>query len=735
MNTTRREFLRASTYAGAGLLIAFEMPSLDKQVARAEFAPNAYIRIGPDNVVRLWATRSEMGQGVRTALPMMLADELEVDWETIVVEQASPSSRFKGIRLRTSGSGSAVGTWNPLRKAGAAAREMLITAAAQRWNVARTACTAAQSAVVHTKSGRKLSYGELATGAAAVPVPQDPPLKAKKDYRYIGKPVKRLDGKAIVTGTAKYGLDVRLPGMLYAVMARCPYIGGSVESFDARDALRTLGVRNVVPIKRGISTGVAVAADNTWAALKGRDELKVEWNPGPNRNFDSEEFLRSMHAALDASPADAYFVRDDGNAASALAQSVKTISAVYEYPFQAHAPVETMNCTAHVRSGSCEVWVPTQTPETAQQDAAKLLGIPPDSVQVNVTLLGGGFGRRLFVDYVPEAVELSKAIGKPVQMIWTRQDDMQHGFFQPPSVDRVEGGLDSAGKLMAWKHRSVGSDLSMFGLPSEEEKKNRRRYADDGSPWGAFDNPYKVANLHADYVPVNSCVPTGPWRAVEYPGRVFARESFLDELAHAAGRDPLAFRLELLPAGDVLQLGSQKIDRSRLASVLRLAGEKAGWAAPLVESPERLRGRGIACNVYDADCYVAQVAEVSVSRALDHIRVERMVCAVDCGLAINPAGIEGQAESGITWGLSATLHGKIDFKNGGAMQRNYRDFEVLRMNEAPRVEVHIIEGADRPGGFGETAVPPVAPAVANAIFAATGKRIRSLPITPQTLKV
>jgi isoquinoline 1-oxidoreductase beta subunit len=664
---------------------------------------------------------------------MMLADELEVDWERISVEQASPSPRFKGIRLRTSGSGSAVGTWNPLRTAGATAREMLVTAAAQRWKVDRATCKAANGAVLHLASGRKLTYGELAIAAAAVPVPTDPPLKAKKDYRYIGKPVKRLDGKPIVTGTAKYGLDVRLPGMLYAVMARCPYIGGSVESFDPSQALKISGVRHVVPIKSGISTGVAVAADNTWAALKGRDALMVKWNPGPNRNFNSDEFLRSMHVALDTPEADAYFVRGDGDAAASLKRSAKTITAAYEYPFQAHAPLETMNCTAHVRRGSCDIWVPTQTPETAQQDVAKLLGLPPDSVHVNVTLLGGGFGRRLFVDYVPEAVELSKAIGKPVQMIWTRQDDMQHGFFQPPSVDRIIGGFDSAGKLIAWKHRSVGSDLSMFGLPSDEDKKNRRRYADDGSPWGTFDNPYKASNLQADYIPVNSCVPTGPWRAVEYPGRVFARESFVDELAHAAGKDPLAFRLELLP-DEFLELGSQKINRSRLAAVLKLAAEKAGWSTPLPASKDRLRGRGIACNVYDADCFVAQVAEVSVSRALDDIRVERMVCAVDCGLVINPTGIEGQAESAITWGLSATLHGKIDFRNGGAVQRNYREFEVLRMNEAPQIEVHIIEGADRPGGFGETAVPPVAPAVANAIFAATGSRVRALPITAQNLK-
>ena len=298
----------------------------------------------------------------------------------------------------------------------------------------------------------------------------------------------------------------------------------------------------------------------------------------------------------------------------------------------------------------------------------------------------------------------------------------------------MTAAFDQDGKLTAWQHRSTGSDLSMFGLPSEEEKKNRRRYADDGSPWGTFDNPYNIANLHADYVPVNSCVPTGPWRAVEYPGRVFARECFLDEIAHAMKMDPLRLRLELLPAGSILQLGSQKLDRSRLSAVLRLAADKAGWTTPLPGTKERLWGRGIACNVYDTDCFTAQVAEVSLSRSLDDLRVHRVVCAVDCGLAINPLGIEGQAESGITWGLSAALHGKIDFRNGGAVQSTYRDFRVIRMNEAPEVEVHIIEGADRPGGFGETAVPAIAPAVANAVFAATGKRVRALPIRLERLR-
>jgi isoquinoline 1-oxidoreductase beta subunit len=422
--------------------------------------------------------------------------------------------------------------------------------------------------------------------------------------------------------------------------------------------------------------------------------------------------------------------------------AAKKLDAVYEFPFQAHAPVETMNCVADVRAGSCEIWVPTQCPEVAQSETAKMLGLPEDSVKIHITLLGGGFGRRLFADYVPEAVEISRAIGKPVQVIWTRSDDMRHGFFHPSDIERITGGLDSTGRPIAWLQRSVGSDLSMFGFPTEEQRKDLRRYFIDGSPWGSFDNPYNFPHLKADFVPLNSPVPTGPWRAVEYPPTVFARESFLDEMAHAVGRDPLEFRLQLLEPGDVLQVGDAKIDRSRLIRVLRMAAEKSKWGGPLSSGPDhatshandRQWGRGIACNVYDSDSFMAQVAEVSVDRQSRDIRVHRIVCATDCGLVINPAGLEGQAESGIIWGLSATLYGKIDFRNGAAVQENFNDFKVIRMNESPKIETHIVASEHPPGGFGETAVPCVAPAVANAIFAATGKRVRRLPITAEKLR-
>jgi len=728
VKTTRREFLQ--TAAGAGLVLMIDAQALVAVGDTAAFSPNAYIQITSDNVIRLWVTRSEMGQGVRTTLPMMLADELEVDWSQIQLEQAPTIPRFKGIRLRTSGSGSTVGTYNALRKAGATARTMLIAAAAEKWGVQPVTCRAQSGTVVHPPTGRKAAYGALAESAGQQPVPANPPLKDPKDFRYIGKPMKRTDGPSIVTGKAKYGLDTRVPGMLYAVVKRCPYLGGKVARFDRRKAMAIAGVRYVVPIETGIATGVAVVAEHTWAAMKGTDVLQVTWDPGPNRNFDSNQFLRQMEDALGES---GYFVRGDGDAGRALASAARKVEAVYEFPFQAHAPLEAMNCAAEVRAGSCEIWAPTQTPTTAQEGTAKQLGLPLEAVKVNVTLSGGAFGRRLFVDYVPEAVEISKAIGKPVQVVWTRSDDMRFGFFQPPSIVRITGAYDNAGKPLLWIQRSVGCDLSMFGFPDEKALADPRHYFNEGSPWGSFDNPYNFPNLKADFVRRNSPVPTGPWRAVEYPGQVFARESFVDEMAHAAGRDPLDLRLELLQPGDVLTLGDAKIDRGRLIGVLELVAEKTNWHQPPLAIPGRNWGHGVACNIYSDDCFLAQVAEVSVEKTTGDIRVHRIVCALDCGRVINPLGLEGQTESGITWGLTATLHGRIDFKNGTAVQENYTDYEVLRMDQAPVIETYHMPSERPPGGFGETAVPPVAPAVANAVFAATGKRIRRLPITPEKL--
>ncbi len=733
MTLTRRSFLKTGTLVATGLVLAVELPvsAFDdaSSTAATAFTPNAYITITPDNVVRLWVTRSEMGQGVRTTLPMMLAEELEVDWKQIQLTQATTSPVFKGIRLRTSGSGSTVGTYATLRKAGATAREMLIAAAAQKWQVEFSTCQARHGAVAHPASGRRLTYGQLAASAARQQVPKDPPLKNPKDFEFIGKPRNRVDSDAIVEGRAIYGIDVRVPGMLYAVMERCPVLGGTIKTFDASKCLAIPGVRYVVPVKSGLSPGVAVVADNTWTAMKGRSALRVEWNLGPHHGFDSAKFIEQMH---DATAQGGYFVRHDGDASTAIASAATKLVAAYEFPYQAHAPVETMNCIADVRSNSCEIWVPSQCPHEAQKEAAAMLGLPPEAVTVHVTLIGGGFGRRLFSDYVHETVELSRAIGKPVQLLWTRTDDMRFGYFQPPSVERLEGGFGADNQPIAWLQKSVGCDLTMFPL-SEADRKNVRRYYENEEPWGSFDNPYNFPNLKADFIPMEAPVPTGPWRAVMYPARVFARESFVDEMAFAVSKDPVEFRLQLLAPGNILKVGSQKIDRSRLIKVLQVASDRSNWKQPLSHTGDRLWGRGIACNVYDQDCFIAQVAEVSIGRQSHDIKVHRIVCAVDCGLVINPRGLEGQAESGITWGLSATLHGGIDFRNGGAVQTGYTDFTVIGIDEAPAIETYIVASDHSPGGFGETAVPPVAPAVANAIFAATGKRMRQLPITGEKL--
>jgi isoquinoline 1-oxidoreductase subunit beta len=728
---SRREFVKSGAIAGAGLILAARAGTALVWSAHGGgnapgFSPSVYLRIQPDNQIFYWVTRSEMGQGVRTTLPMILAEELEADYRSLQLVQAPTIPAFKGIRLRTSGSGSSVGTARALRQAGATAREMLITAAANNWAVDRKECRAENGFVVHGESAGRLSYGELALAAAKLEVPKEVVLKAFKDFKLIGKPVRRFDGPAIVQGQARYGFDVRQPGMRFAAIARCPYLGGKALRWDDSKATAVPGVREIIPVTTGIATGVAVTADNSWAAFRGCDLLQVIWDPGPHAKFSSEDYFKQLHAALDT---EGFLARRYGDIRKALQDSETRVEAVYEYPFQAHATLEPMNCTAEVKKDRCEIWAPTQCPEVAQQETAKMLGLPVDAVKVNITLLGGGFGRRLFADYVPEAVELSRATGRPVQVVWSRRDDMRHGFFQPAEAIRLIAGLDANGKALGLVHKQAAADLSMFG-PSENDPE---RYAKNGDPWGGFDNPYNFPAFDVRFIPVPSPVPTGPWRAVEYPSTIFARECFIDELALAAGKDPLAFRLEILQPRDTFTMGDSVIDRGRLANSLEVAADKAQWSSPMARELQGRRwGRGIACNTYFGESYIAQVAEVSVGAKGD-VRVHRVVCAIDCGLVFNPLGLEGQAESAITWGLSAALKGQITFRNGGAEQSNYLDFPVMRMNEAPEMEFHVIQSNAPPGGFGEHCVPPIMPAVVNAVFAATGKRVRRLPITSADL--
>ncbi|MGE0455848.1 MAG: molybdopterin cofactor-binding domain-containing protein [Vicinamibacteria bacterium] len=738
----RRRFLRRSAAAGSGLLLAVYVPELAADDAAPAagpslFEPNAYLSIAPDESVTVFVVRHEMGQGVRTLLPMMVAEELEADLARIRLEQAVTGPRFAGIRLHTSGSGSSRGTYEALRKAGAAAREMLVAAAAERWGVAAEGCLAESGSVTHGPSGRRLSYGQLAAAAAKQPVPPEPRLKDPSRFRLLGRPMKRVDGPEIVSGRARYGIDVRIPGMLFASVERAPVLGAKLVRFDASRALARPGVRHVVPVRSGIQQGVAVVADHTWAAMAAREALDVQWDLGAQQEFDSERFIAELPRRLEE---DARFlVRQEGDAPAALETAASRHAAVYVFPFQAHAALETMNCTADVRSDAAEFWAPTQTQHRCMQQAIKLTGLPAEKIRIHATLMGGGFGRRLFADYLAEAAEISKAITRPVQVVWTREDDTRHGYFQPCTAERLEGGLDAEGRLVGLLHRSTVSDLTIYdihdgrdiygGVPAEPKKADH--YSADEYPWGSYDNPYDLP-LRVEAVDVRTPVPHGPWRAVMYPSTVFGRESFLDEMAHLASMDPLAFRLALVGEG-ARKIGSFPLDRRRLARVHQLAAERAGWTRPL-PADGRLRGRGIAASVYHGGSYVAQVAEVSLAKDLSDLRVERITCAIDCGLALNPLGVSGQAESGIVWGLSYTLYGKVDFVKGRAVQRGYQDFRVLAMDAMPALDIHVIPSQERPGGFGEHPVPMVAPAVANAVFAATGIRLRRLPITPEALQ-
>ncbi|HET7618553.1 MAG TPA: molybdopterin cofactor-binding domain-containing protein, partial [Vicinamibacterales bacterium] len=546
MTITRRGFIRTTSLA-AGLTLSFRLPG-----ALADehdgFRPNAFLHIGEDEAITVFAVRLEMGQGVRTLLPMMIAEELDVDWGSIRVEQATPGGPFKEIQLHTSGSSSSSETFMDLRRAGAAAREMLIQAAAGNWGVEPGSCRTERGAVIHPATGRRRTYGQLAAAAARQSVPKEPALKPRTAFRMLGTPMKRIDGPAIVTGRAPYGLDVRVPGMLYASIERAPTLGATMRRFDAEAALKLPGVRYVVPVTRGILQGVAVVADDTWSAMRARRALHIEWEPGPAADFDSDRYLASLPAALERA---SFAVRHEGDADAALAGATRRVDATYVFPFQAHAPIESMNCTADVRQASAEFWVPTQTDVRTLDQAAKVTGLPRDAITVHCALMGGGFGRRLFADYVAEAAEISQRLGRPVQVCWTREDDMRRGYFQPATAQRFTGGLDAAGRLVALVHRTSASDLTIYDIHggrniwTDPPKPPRAAdaYAQDQSPWGAYDNPYAIAHLRVDCADVTSPVPTGPWRAVEYPSTVFGRESFLDELAHAAGADPIAFRL------------------------------------------------------------------------------------------------------------------------------------------------------------------------------------------------
>ncbi|HEY2461931.1 MAG TPA: xanthine dehydrogenase family protein molybdopterin-binding subunit [Candidatus Acidoferrum sp.] len=725
----RRDFLKTSAAGGAVLLVGFYLPtgamaaSAQSQEKKTPNPFNAWVRITPDNKVTLVLGKSEMGQGVMTALPMILAEELCLDWKQVTIEQAptNPNIYDHG----TGGSGSIAGSWLPLRQAGAAAREMLITAAAKKWEVETNTCKAKNGAVVHGHPQRFFSYGELVQDASALPVPDFSvvPLKNPAEFSIVGHDTNRTEARLKSTGTAKFGIDSRPDGLLYAVVARCPVFGGKVATFDATKAKSVPGVRDVVQFEisgRGASTtgGVAVLADNSWAAMQGRKALEIKFDDGPHATESSESLQKQF---VDNASKPGTVVRNEGDANAALASASKKIDAVYELPFAAHVCMEPMNCTVHVKPDGAEAWVPTQAPQWAQSVIAETAKLPPASVVVHTTLMGGGFGRRYQADFVMEAAQIAKAAaGKPIMLLWTREDDMQHDFYRPASYHRMSGAVDAHGNLTAWKHFQSSTSIAAMWRPDGAAKPEQSEFGTGATI------PYGTPNLRIEYALAQSGAPRAWWRSVEHSSSGFVVESFVDELANAAGVDPLAYRLRLIGEDRKIpqfqgEPDSPPLNTARLKGVLELAAAKSAWGTAQPAG----HGRGIAC-FFSFDSYLAAVAEVSVKNG--HAKVNRVVCAVDCGRAINPAGVRAQVESAVIYALTATVKDAITIEGGRVKQSNFNDYQMLRMPETPLIEVHVVASKEDPTGIGEPTVPVVAPAVCNAIFAATRKRVRRLPI-------
>jgi CO/xanthine dehydrogenase Mo-binding subunit len=701
---SRRDFLTAGVAAGAGLVIGFHLPHGNSSgAAKDTFAPNSYLKITPDGKITVVVARSEMGQGVRTSLPMILAEELEADWKQIFIEQAGASTLYGD--QTTGGSASVRTTWDPMRKAGAAAREMLISAAALQWGVPRSSCKADNGAVIHTASNRRLTYGQLASKASSQPIPSDVPLKQAKDYKIVGKPSPRLDAPSKVDGTAEFGIDFRVPGMKYAVLSRCPVIGGKVASFDDKESKKISGVGYVGKIG---DSAVAVVADSVWSAMEGRRTLNLEWDEGPNKDLNSAAIFESLKKSAANKAVTLYSTGDPSKA------SGRRIECEYQLPLMAHAPMEPGNCTAHFRGSNCELWAPTQVPQDVRDSVAQAVGLDPDQVKVNVTLMGGGFGRRLEHDYGVEAALVSKAANTPVKVLWTREDDMRNSTYRPASLHRLSAVLDSQGWPVAFTHRIVAPSISgQKGLPTPNG-------VDPDLPDEAG-LIYSFPAATVEHVVTETPVPLGWMRSVYALQAGFASESFIDELAEAAKKDPLEYRLHLLSKDEDIKYFDTVWRTARMRGVLQLAAEKAGWRKPLTAG----HYQGIACFGCFST-YMAEVVEISMEN--DRPRVQRVVAAMDCGQVVNPNILEQQIKGGVIYALTNALHAQITIDKGRVVQSNFDDYEAIRMNEAPVIEAYSVPSTEAPTGAGEPPVPPLAPALCNAIFAATKKRIRALPI-------
>lgn len=709
---SRRNFLRAGAIAGGGLLLSVSLPFAGRESEAAAsdgFAPNAFVRIGGDGKVVLTMPYVEMGQGTYTSIPMLIAEELEIGLTQVRLEHAPPSDKLYAnplLGVQATGNSNAMrGAWQPMRKAGATAKAMLVAAAAKRWNVEPGTCRAENGEVHHAASGRKLGYGELATDAAQMPVPENVTLKSPSEFKLIGTPAKRLDTPSKINGTAVYGIDARPPGVKIATLAQSPVFGGRVKRVDDAAAKAVNGVRQIVTL----DDAVAVVADHMGAAKKGLAALTIEWDEGAHAKLATSDIARELETATTKPGAVAQNI---GDADKAMAGAATKVEATYQLPFLAHATMEPMNCTVHVRPDGCEIWVGSQALSRAQAVAAKVLNMPPEKVVVHNHLLGGGFGRRLEVDGVIRAVQIAKQVDAPVKLVWTREEDIQHDMYRPYWCDRLAVGLDASGKPVAWNNRFAGSSVLARWAPPAF-----RNGLDPDTTEGAIDLVYDIPNFHVEYVRVEPPgIPTAFWRSVGPSHNVFVTESVIDELAAAAKQDPVDYRRALLG----------KSPRAKAA--LELAAAKAGWGGKLPAG----RGRGVSLQ-FVFGSYLAQVAEVEVARD-GSVRVHRVVCAMDCGTVVNPDTVQAQLQSGINFGVTAALYGEITLKDGRVEQSNFDSYQMLRIDQAPAIEVHIVPSTEPPGGMGETGTSGIVPAISNAIFAATGKRLRKMPVDPAVLK-